>query len=933
MTHKIQTLQKYFLPILLILLLSLILYIWKIRTSGWTAFTSYGGIYGNMFKKGNYLIYGTDYTKLYIVNTKDAKDAKTIDLNIGIVMPQSIHGKYVYVISGDTFWKVDIKKKEPVWSFTTDKEHALERSEVKGNRAYLSSLDGSFYVIDIKDGNLVWKFDGGGTGKISDKVIDGQLYYAPDFWLRSGYVYLASRNGTFYSLNIKNGKVIWQHDFGDPLIGNFTLYKNQIYVYTKSGLSISLNRKNGKVLWQQKDRMTICSDVFRHSLINVDESGQIIMRRIKNGEVIWRSEPFGKNVNCPYKFTSDGVFSQLGGRVFRIDMQTGKTKWIKDGLGSIVLPVNSFGSIFKTYIFGNLDGKLISLDADGKVIWTFDAQGPLYSYPMLWNKNLYVSTSSGMIYKIDVHTGVAPVPFPFFTFSTGISSDMIGNGQIYEITLNSKSYFQNPWSEGLLYGIFTTETGREIKVDSFYYDKNSWKIRFNPPEKGKWTYKLFWNDHGFVYIKKGYFDAQTDTRNTYLKIDKTNSKRLTLDGKIIFNGVGINEMMLDDNSNGSPLDDWATGSSESFVATGSSGLIHFRSDSVIGLDDYIKTYGPAGAGFNIFRFSIMNGNDPLYRDFGNPTTYSIHDSKIADDLLLNLRRNGFHIWLTFFNFDIPYKNSLTPPERKILSSYIKYIIARYGAYTDIWELVNEYEAPPAVKDFLIKEIKKYDFENRPITISTPNAAEDPKYPGVDMISPHWYETENLWESDIKTANFIDRYKDYPKPVVFGEQGNATSNWDPTSAVRMRVRLWTAFFKQGILMFWNDSTKKGIPQSPPFYANIYLGEEERTYVRNLQTFLTDFPLNTTPVVYSLNGGAIRGYGLTMNGKNYAGYFFSPISSGNKEFKLNLNIPLNNLIEWYDPATGKEIRLDDCDNGNCSIDSPLFVTDIAFKIRAK
>ncbi len=928
MMSKTKALRKYFLPILLILFLSLILYIWQIKTSGWTAFTSYGGIYGNMFKKGNYLIYGTDYTKLYIVNTKNAKDVKTIDLNIGIVIPQSIHGNYIYAIAGDTFWKIDIKKKEPVWSFTTGKEYALERSEVKGNRAYLSSLDGSFYVIDIKSGNLIWKFDGNENGKISDRIIDGQLYYAPDFWLKDGYVYLASRSGIFYSLNIKNGKITWQHSFNDPLIGNFTLYKNQIYVYTKSGLNISLNRKNGNVLWQQKGQMAICSDVFRNSLINIDESGKIIMRRIKSGEVIWQSEPFGKNVNCPYKFTNDGVFSQLGGRVFRIDMQTGKTKWIKDGLGRIVLPINSFESIFKTYIFGNLDGKLVSLNGKGKVVWTFDAQGPLYSFPMLWNRNLYVSTSSGMIYKIDVHTGVAPVPFPFFTFSTSLNSDVVGNSRIYEITLNSKSYFQYPWSEGVLYGIFTSAADREIKVNGFYYDKNSWKIRFNPPEKGKWTYRLFWNDHGAVYTKKGYLDAQTDTQNTYLKVDKTNPKRLTLDRKTIFNGVGINEMMFDSNSNGSPLDDWATGSSESFVATSSSGLIHFRSDSIVSLDDYIKTYGASGAGFNIFRYSIMNGNDPLYRDFGNPTTYSIHDSKIADDLLLNLRRNGFHIWLTFFNFDIPYKNSLTPPERKILSSYVKYVVARYGAYTDIWELVNEYEASSDVKNFLISEIKKYDFENRPITTSTPDASENPAHPGIDIISPHWYETENLWESDIKTANFIDRYRNYPKPVVFGEQGNATINWDQISAIRMRVRLWTAFFKQAILMFWNDSTKKGSPQFPPFFANIYLGDEERTYVKALQDFTGSFPINSKPIIIPTASG-IRGYGLSSD-KMVSGYLFH---YSNSELEISTAIKLNNSfsgkILWYDPATGKTITEYQCPS-YCLATSPPFTTDIAFKL---
>jgi len=46
-----------------------------------------------------------------------------------------------------------------------------------------------------------------------------------------------------------------------------------------------------------------------------------------------------------------------------------------------------------------------------------------------------------------------------------------------------------------------------------------------------------------------------------------------------------------------------------------------------------------------------------------------------------------------------------------------------------------------------------------------------------------------------------------KPVIVGEQGNAGMNWDPRSAVRMRIRAWTALFREIGLVFWNTSESK------------------------------------------------------------------------------------------------------------------------------
>ena len=74
-------------------------------------------------------------------------------------MPQEVKGNNAYVISGDTFWKIDIKKGKPVWSFTTDNSYSLVRSEFKDESIYLSDRKGSLYSLSVKSGKVNWKKD------------------------------------------------------------------------------------------------------------------------------------------------------------------------------------------------------------------------------------------------------------------------------------------------------------------------------------------------------------------------------------------------------------------------------------------------------------------------------------------------------------------------------------------------------------------------------------------------------------------------------------------------------------------------------------------------------------------------------------------------------------------------------------------------------
>ncbi len=595
-------------------------------------------------------------------------------------------------------------------------------------------------------------------------------------------------------------------------------------------------------------------------------------------------------------------------------MNNGKTMWKKDDFGQIATSPILSPSIFgNNYILGDLDGKVWSVKGNSKTNWVFDAKFPIYSLPLIEGEDVFIGTSGSEIYKVNKLTGKVYVNPLTSKFTTSISSKIIAENEIFEITLDSKSDFINPWSEGYLEASLISPTGKNINIDGFYYDQKIWKVRFNPPEKGAWEYKLTWDDHGGVYTRNGSFTSKTDTLNTYLRISKINPKRLTLDGETIFNGVGIQTLLVDSNASGTPLDDLWVGDE--------------TSTNSVSFDRFVTEYGSKGAGFNLYRYGNMNANDSIYRELGAPSVYSNNNGKILDSLMEELRNNDIHVWYSFFHFVVPYYSGPTLSNEKILESYIRYMIARYGAYVDIWELVNEYEAPEPIKTILINIIKKYDFEDRLITTSP----EDVSTPGIDIVSPHWYETEKLSDSDKVTADFIQKFNNVGRPVIFGEQGNAVTNWDETSAERMRVRLWSSFFNQGIMIFWSSSTSKTENQPLSYYfSNIYIGNTEKLYIKNLQKFTSNFPIDSKPTVYSLNNYDVRGYGLSSQDVN-AGYFFHYRNSQlSTSFSLNIDNKKTGKIVWYDPESGKTIGESDCLSKSCSITSPSFLTDIAFKL---
>ena len=499
------------------------------------------------------------------------------------------------------------------------------------------------------------------------------------------------------------------------------------------------------------------------------------------------------------------------------------------------------------------------------------------------------------------------------------SDAIVGRYGIYELSIqHDDAAYENPWEDVALSARFVDPDGQEISVDGFYYGADQWKLRFTPPAVGRWTWDLEFAASTDTLLVSGSFVVEPSERPGFVRQHPDNPYRLIFEDGSLFIPLGIGDCIRDDNRNGS-LDEWGL-DGEIRPAGRHEGW-------TVDMQSYMSTYGASGAGFNLFRWSVDNCAFKLWNAISpEGNRYLVREGLFGDQLVKALRDNGFRIWMTIFSFEPPFLQAAgDSPEMEAVRRYIRYVVARWGAYVDIWELANEARLPESWITFTSDYLRSIDPYDRLITTSL----ERPELAAIDINAPHWYERESELESDLRASHRILEAKKWGKPVIFGEQGNQVANWDEGSGRRMRIRSWTAFFEEAALVFWNSSFAKDY-RTAHGAANLYIGPEERGYVRVLQLFARNADAQSVQLALAPADDGVRAYGL-VSANALLGYFHhfadhdAEVTTG-----VTLELPGAGTALWMDPATGDTLDSYAVRPGVQTLSTPPFAVDLALRI---
>ncbi|HLE30150.1 MAG TPA: DUF5060 domain-containing protein [Anaerolineales bacterium] len=496
----------------------------------------------------------------------------------------------------------------------------------------------------------------------------------------------------------------------------------------------------------------------------------------------------------------------------------------------------------------------------------------------------------------------------------------IGRYTVYERTFEyPAAWYANPWDEAALTVTFTAPSGVVIVVGGFYDGGDTWKVRFAPSEVGRYRWWSQFADASGARTDAGEFMVIESGEHGFVRVYEPNRFHWVLDDGTPYYPIGLQDCTNDRDHSGDPFDD--------FGFDGGFRPHNLHIGSKIDMDTYLNAY--AAAGFNLWRWTAENCGFRLWERIApEGNLYRQQEAHWGDRLVTTLRAKGFRIYANIFAFDPPFRHETEDsPNLDAVKRYVRYFVNRYAAYVDFWELMNEATASEAWYARVAEAVRDYDPYDHPIATSW----ERPDLAVMDIVSPHWYQTESEFDSDRVTAERIRSLRPFGKPILFSEHGNSGVNWDERSATRMRLRAWTAFFEQAGLIFWNSSFGKDYAAGA---ANIYLGPEERGYVRALQAFTAGFDPAAKPVsVVASAPEQVRAYGLRSRDA-YAAYLvnFADHANPTSGLRLTADVPVTGAAIWYDPATGERLGTSFISAGQHTLTVPDFVTDIALKITA-
>jgi len=569
--------------------------------------------------------------------------------------------------------------------------------------------------------------------------------------------------------------------------------------------------------------------------------------------------------------------------------------------------------------------------------------------------------------------------------------------QVFELTFQHEGKYHDPAWDATADVTFRSPSGKQFAVGGFFYGSSKpqkpivrsskdthagkkvevtwpcdpadlWKARYAPSELGDWTYSYVFRNAEDRAEGRGAFRVVRGRvpQPGWVRINPQNNFRFVFEDGSPFYPVGFQDGVFDNNGNGSAMDAHAMEGPfrpdpEGKRPKPPAGALFARGPSMGPQNGNVYFGRHARAGFNLWRFSPHNFSLPVFHINRDPNSalpgrIQWEQAIMVDEMLQLTRKYGIRNFYGIFGF-APVFNDHPDDQRQMakIKRLIKYSVDRWGAYVDFWELLNEQKAADGWYKITIPYLKSIDPYQKPVATSW----ERPDLEGIDISAPHWYGREDEQNSDHVTAGHATRHKKPGKPVVYGEQGNGGGRpelipqgiggvWDPASARRMRIRLWAAMFHEVSLVFWETSYAKD-----GHHMNLWIGPEERQYVKALQDFSSRLDPGVRMADVHLAGPQakdVRAYGLrsdrsaavylrhfvcqecarsgTSGPPKHHGWNHDP---GKVEgLQVTIDVPQSAAGYWYSPLDASILGRVEARQGRQTFTAPAFAADLALLV---
>jgi eukaryotic-like serine/threonine-protein kinase len=303
------------------------------------------------------------------------------------------------------------------WKFATGKP-VKARPAVIGDALYLASDNGFLYKLDKRSGAQRWRaqIDRGSPPRIPASQ-EGSRWdrYGSSIVADGKRLYVGSRDGTLYALDLASGKEQWRVAAKDMMTATPALYRDLLLFADYKGLVQAVGANDGKVRWTYDAKLPVAGDlvVAADRVFVGSRTYDLIALDAANGRELWKHYYWFSWIESP-PVVRDGVVytgSSDGIGVFAIDAHDGRRRW-KASVPGWAWPRTAVsdrlvvaGTVGQGAYPGARAGSLVALDrATGAIRWMYldppDAE--TVAKKVEWGFGAAPAIADGVVYAADL---------------------------------------------------------------------------------------------------------------------------------------------------------------------------------------------------------------------------------------------------------------------------------------------------------------------------------------------------------------------------------------------------------------------------------------------------------------------------------------------------------------------------------------------------
>ena len=271
---------------------------------------------------------------------------------------------------------------------------------VKDGVAYIANARGTVSALDMRNGKIIWQHE----------TPHGKMAASPAVW--RDQLVLHGMDGHIWVLRRSDGRLLWHHTVGSPVESSPVVIDGVDVFGAWNGTITGLDLRTHRVRWRRAGGCKITSSVaLAGSTLYVgDYCGRLLALRASDGALRWLRSVDGR-VYGTAAVAAGRIFvpSSTGGSLTAFSTR-GRYLW-RRSTGSYVYssPAVAAGRVF----FGSYNGVFYALRAaDGKTLWAHGTGGPISGAATVVDGVAYAGSFAHRILGVDASSGRIVLDFP-----------------------------------------------------------------------------------------------------------------------------------------------------------------------------------------------------------------------------------------------------------------------------------------------------------------------------------------------------------------------------------------------------------------------------------------------------------------------------------------------------------------------------------------